>query len=242
MTAVPIFIGPSWPALHAAPPPGFVVLPPARAGDVLALLRDPPPAIAIVDGVFETAPSLWHKEILLALDRGVQVFGAASLGALRAAELHTHGMIGVGSIFEAYRDGAIDRDDAVMVAHAPGELGYAPLTVALVDMVPTIAALGDALAPGGSALLTAIAHALFFKDRSWAELARRFAAQVGEEDGGRSLALRLAAAHVEAKRVDVARLIDTVTAWRRDPRPPPAPGTPPTPWLVSRATAHGLVL
>ena len=44
---------------------------------------------------------------------GTQVFGAASMGALRAAELAPFGMIGVGAIFAAYRDGRLTGDDEV---------------------------------------------------------------------------------------------------------------------------------
>jgi len=46
-----------------------------------------------------------HHELLDALEEGVAVFGGASMGALRAAELWQHGMVGVGKIFRAYRDG-----------------------------------------------------------------------------------------------------------------------------------------
>ena len=48
--------------------------------------------IAIIDGYFERMAAVWHKEILLALERGIAVWGAASMGALRAAELAPFGM------------------------------------------------------------------------------------------------------------------------------------------------------
>src|SRR5688572_32760283 len=50
---------------------------------------------------------------------GVRVFGAASMGALRAAELQPFGMIGVGQVFQAYRRGHLTDDDEVAVAHGP---------------------------------------------------------------------------------------------------------------------------
>ena len=59
------------------------------------------------------------------LARGTRVIGGASLGALRAVELERFGMAGIGGIFHAYRSGAMVRDDAVMLVHAPAELGYA---------------------------------------------------------------------------------------------------------------------
>src|SRR5437016_6011191 len=79
-------------------------LPPAQQGDVYRAALNRPEAIGIVDGYFGGAPSVWHKEILWALSEGIQVFGSASMGALRAAELSSFGMRGVGRIFEMYRD------------------------------------------------------------------------------------------------------------------------------------------
>ena len=70
-------------------------------------------AIGIIDGYFENIPSVWHKEILWAMSQGIHVFGSASMGALRAAELAPFGMEGVGAIFEAYRDGWLEDDDEV---------------------------------------------------------------------------------------------------------------------------------
>ncbi len=136
-----VFLGPTLPASEAlAILPEARLAPPIRAGDLLALQRlpGPPPVIAIIDGAFDRAASVWHKEILLALARGSAVWGAASMGALRAAELHAHGMIGVGRIFERYRDGH-PRDDAdVAVMHLPGERGAAAVTVPLVDVEATL--------------------------------------------------------------------------------------------------------
>jgi YcaO-like protein with predicted kinase domain len=43
-------------------------------------------------GIAVTTPTVWHKEILLALEHGVAVYGAASIGALRAGELDVFGM------------------------------------------------------------------------------------------------------------------------------------------------------
>jgi hypothetical protein len=58
--------------------------------------------VIIIDGLFYHTAPVRHKEILILLAQGVTVIGAASMGALRAAELHPYGMTGVGSIFDAY--------------------------------------------------------------------------------------------------------------------------------------------
>ena len=105
-----LFIGPSLPERESGEPPGFERRPPAAQGDVYRATLEKPRAIGIVDGYFHGVPAVWHKEILWAMTKGIHVFGAASMGALRAAELHPFGMRGVGRIFEAYRDGALSDD------------------------------------------------------------------------------------------------------------------------------------
>ena len=73
--------------------------------------------IGIIDGGFEYTAPVWHKEILYALSAGTRVLGAASMGALRAAECHSFGMTGVGSIFKEYRDGTrIDDSDVAQIS------------------------------------------------------------------------------------------------------------------------------
>src|SRR5207248_2029284 len=131
-----VFLGPSLSVAAAEAILDANYLPPVSVGDVCALVldREPPFAIGIVDGLFEQVPAVWHKEILYAISRNVLVFGAASMGALRAAELHQFGMIGVGNVFAAYRDGIYEEDDEVAVAHAPAEHGYRPLSEAMVNL------------------------------------------------------------------------------------------------------------
>ncbi|MFB7054369.1 TfuA-like protein [Streptomyces vinaceus] len=90
--------------------------------------------LLIIDGFFLQSRAVRHKEILALLDHGVQVTGASSMGALRAAELHDFGMRGVGSVFRAYRDEKIHGDDEVALLHADADAGYRPLTWALVDL------------------------------------------------------------------------------------------------------------
>src|SRR6185436_15946902 len=106
--------------------------PPAAHGDVLRAALRRPRAIGLVDGVFEGVPAVWHKEILFALAEGVHVFGAASMGALRAAELSTFGMRGIGQIYDWYAGGAIDADDEVALVHGPYETDFLALSEPLV--------------------------------------------------------------------------------------------------------------
>lgn len=126
------FVGPSLPNAKLR---GVDLRPPARQGDIWRALESQPRAIALIDGVFEHVPSVWHHELRAALASGVALFGAASMGALRAAELHTLGMIGVGQVFRWYRDGVLTDDGAVALLHADAEHGFRPLTVPLVNVM-----------------------------------------------------------------------------------------------------------
>jgi hypothetical protein len=134
-TTTHVFLGPTLPWSHAREIlPGARLLPPAKAGDVYLAVKHGARFIGIVDGVFERVPAVWHKEVLYALAHGVHVYGASSMGALRAAELHPFGMVGVGRIFEAYRDGRCEDDDEVAVLHGPQAVGFAVLTEAMVNV------------------------------------------------------------------------------------------------------------
>ncbi|WP_299690984.1 TfuA-like protein [uncultured Tateyamaria sp.] len=143
--------------------------PPARTGDIHAACQHGASAIGLIDGYFDGVPSVWHKEILWALDQGIAVFGAASMGALRAAELHSFGMVGVGAIFEAYRDGTFEDDDEVALRHGPAELGYVALSEPMVNIRATLALATERGQIDGNAAAQLImrAKALHFPDRTW---------------------------------------------------------------------------
>jgi hypothetical protein len=94
--------------------------PPARHGDLFDPAITGGDTVVIIDGLFHHAPALRHKEILAVLARGVRVIGAASIGALRAAELSQFGVLGVGAVFHAYACGAIEGDDEVAVGQSAG--------------------------------------------------------------------------------------------------------------------------
>ena len=115
-------------------------LPPAGRGDVLRAALRRPRVIAVVDGVFDRAPAVWHKEILFALSEGIHVYGAASMGALRAAELDRFGMRGIGEVYRAYADGSLEDDDEVAVAHGDARDGFRPVSDAMVDVRATLEA------------------------------------------------------------------------------------------------------
>ena len=224
-----VFLGPTLPLEKARALCDAVYLPPARRGDVLAaILEHRPTAIALIDGYFDQVPSVWHKELLFALDQGVSVTGAASMGALRAAELRAFGMIGVGRVFEAYATGRFspfdtpfEDDDEVAVAHGPAETGYAS-TDAMVDIRATLAnAVEENVLTNGAAVdIAAAAKALFYKDRTFA----RVLAAAAER--GMAPALLepfrdwLPGGKVMQKRLDAEQLLRKLDAGSLDGQPP----------------------
>ena len=135
-----IFTGPTLAPAAARRELDAVYLPPAAQGDLYQAARRRPQAIGLIDGLFDSVPAVWHKEILWAMREGIHVFGSASMGALRAAELAAFGMEGVGAIFAAYQSGALEDDDEVAVIHGPAESGFRPLSVALVNIRATLSA------------------------------------------------------------------------------------------------------
>ena len=88
---------------------------PIQRGDLSLALKENPDIIAIIDGVFHQNSAVGHKEILNVLSKGIAVYGASSMGALRASELDSLGMIGVGYCYEQYASGNVDSDDEVAV-------------------------------------------------------------------------------------------------------------------------------
>lgn len=225
-TGLIVFLGPSLPAAEARRLAPCRVLPPARQGDVWRALRLRPRAIALIDGVFESQPSVWHREILDALAEGVAVFGASSMGALRAAELHRFGMVGVGAIFRAYRDGELLDDSEVALLHADREHGYRPLTLPLVNVrhAARLAVAVGALRRPEAARLVAAAERAFYQDRTWPRCLAPLPAST------RARFQAFAAAGLEDLKAEDARACLRAAAdWLRAGVPPPPLELPPAP-------------
>lgn len=169
-----VFLGPSLPASEARTLGRLELWPPARRGDIWRALTMAPRAIALVDGVFEASPSVWHHELRAALDAGVRVFGAASMGALRAAELAPEGMRGVGQVHAWVRDGQVRDDADVALLHAGPEHGWRGFTVPLVTVRDRAGAGARAgvLRPAEARALLRAASEIPFTERTWAAVER----------------------------------------------------------------------
>jgi hypothetical protein len=184
-------------------------LPPVQLGDIWRISQEQPAAIGIIDGYFHQVPAVWHKEILYALSRGIAVYGAASMGALRAAELDAFGMVGVGLIAAAYASGELDADDEVALLHAPAELGYQGLSEPLVNVRATLAAaLRDGVVSKDTAeCLLALARSLPYPDRAWPRLLDSLSG-----DQSSALAAWLPAGRIDQKREDAVALLERMRA------------------------------
>ena len=88
---------------------------PIKRGDLNLALKENPDIIGIIDGVFHQSSAVGHKEILNAIKKGIKVYGASSMGALRASELDVLGMTGIGYVYNQYASGEVDSDDDVAV-------------------------------------------------------------------------------------------------------------------------------
>ncbi|MET0390109.1 MAG: TfuA-like protein [Polyangiales bacterium] len=167
-----VFLGPSLPAAEARGLFDASYRPPAAQGDVYRAALERPWGIGIIDGYFERVPAVWHKEILWALSQGIHVFGAASMGALRAVELAPFGMIGAGAVVKAFRSGLLTDDDEVAILHAEAEHDYRPLSEALVDMRATLTAADKAgvITADTAAALVSLAKGMHYTERSYQRL------------------------------------------------------------------------
>jgi hypothetical protein len=119
MQKIIVFLGPSLDLTAAEKILPAKYRPPAKRGDLLAAVHDGATIIGLVDGVFHQESAVAHREILTAIKKGVRVVGASSMGALRAAEMDTLGMVGIGEIYRMYKSGELESDDEVALVFDP---------------------------------------------------------------------------------------------------------------------------
>ncbi|HEX4172628.1 MAG TPA: YcaO-like family protein, partial [Acetobacteraceae bacterium] len=207
-----IFAGPSLPPSARPDDPRLVWRPPARSGDVYRAALERPAAIGLIDGYFDAVPSVRHKEILWAIEQGIRVYGASSMGALRAAELAAFGMIGVGRVFTMYCDGTLADDDEVAVAHGPEDTGYLQMTEPMVNVRATMEAAMRAGVIGADLAghITASAKALHHSVRTLPAILSRAAESGAVRQPLAVLHDRLRGARVDQKRLDAHRMVDEI--------------------------------
>jgi TfuA protein len=167
--------------------------------------------IGIIDGIFFDRAAVGHREIMSALDSGVKVIGGASMGALRASELDTHGMMGVGKVYEWYRDGIIESDDEVAVSTNPDT--FEPISVPLINMRETLKAASSAgiISEKEHSDLLQLAINTYYPDRSYLGLAKEGSKRgLISEDKRKSLLDFCTENEVDIKREDAILVLETI--------------------------------
>ena len=176
MQKIIVFLGPSLEQTAAEEILSAHYLPPARRGNLLAAVNNGATIIGLIDGVFHQESAVAHREILTALKKGVQVIGSSSMGALRAAEMDTLGMVGIGKIYNMYKSGELESDDEVALVFDPSS-GMA-LSEPLINIRFTLRRAKDSgiIDIGAHDALLAAARSVFYPQRTY----RTIAYQAGE--------------------------------------------------------------
>jgi hypothetical protein len=179
MQRIIVFLGPSLEQEAAAAILPAEYRPPAKRGDLLRAVEDGAEIICLIDGVFHQESAVAHREILAAIKKGVRVIGASSMGALRAAEMDTLGMTGIGEIYRMYRSGELISDDEVALVFDP-ETGLS-LSEPLINIRFTLREAGQQgiITPEEEAALLAAAKSVFYPQRTYG----RIIAAAGETIG-----------------------------------------------------------
>jgi hypothetical protein len=180
VSGVVVFLGPSLELGTARQLLDADYRPPAARGDVLKAVQDGARIIGLIDGVFFQECAVAHRELLYALERGVKVIGASSMGALRASELDRYGMEGVGKIYEQYKTGVLISDDEVALLFDPESLK--PLSEPLVNIRYNLerAVERGILSPEANAKILEIAQALYYPERVYAKIQALAAGKVDQ--------------------------------------------------------------
>ena len=167
MQKIIVFLGPSLEQSEAVKILSATYRPPAKRGDLLAAVGDGATIIGLIDGVFHQESAVAHREILAAIKHGVKVIGASSMGALRAAEMDTLGMVGIGEIYRMYRNGELESDDEVALVFDPSS-GLA-LSEPLINIRFTLKRALDTgiIDPAAYDALLSSARSLFYPKRTY---------------------------------------------------------------------------
>jgi hypothetical protein len=167
MQKIIVFLGPSLERSEAEKIVPAEYRSPAKRGDLLAAANDGATIIGLIDGVFHQESAVAHREILTAIKLGVKVIGASSMGALRAAEMDTLGMVGIGEIYLMYKNGDLESDDEVALVFDPSS-GLA-LSEPLINIRFTLKRARDTgtIDPDAYNVLLSSARSLFYPKRTY---------------------------------------------------------------------------
>jgi len=209
MQKIIVFLGPSLDVETAITILSAEYRPPAKRGDLLRAAEDGAQVIGLIDGVFHQESAVAHREILAAIRKGICVVGSSSMGALRAAEMDTLGMVGIGDVYRMYKSGILESDDEVALVFDPVS-GYS-LSEPLVNIRYTLRKARDTHVISGEEhdALLAAARSVFYPQRTYA----RITAAAGDtvEAGTQSRFLAWAGEHAcDRKRQDAIEALEYI--------------------------------
>jgi hypothetical protein len=209
MPRIIVFLGPSLEQEAAEKILPAEYLPPAKRGDLLRAAQDGAEIIGLIDGVFHQESAVAHREILAAVKKGVRVVGASSMGALRAAEMDTLGMTGIGEVYRMYKSGELISDDEVALVFDP-ETGLS-LSEPLVNIRFTLreAEQQGIISAQDHASLFAAARSVFYPQRTYGRIVSLAGGAVTPETRERFLSwVKLHA--VDQKRKDAVAALEYI--------------------------------
>ncbi|TFI52259.1 TfuA-related McrA-glycine thioamidation protein [Mastigocladus laminosus UU774] len=179
-----VFLGPSLDRTSASTVIDAHFLPPIKRGDIDALFISSaqPTHIGIIDGQFLHQPSISPKEILVAMDRGVQFYGSSSIGALRAVELSPYGMIGVGQIYELYQTGKVDADDEVAITYDPDSLRNISEPLVNIRLALSEAIAAGVLSRHSSDEIITAGKSIYFPHRTYPVILKKASVSLPQEE------------------------------------------------------------
>lgn len=194
-----VFAGPSVDAALRALHTEIDWRPPAVAGDLLQLRGSGTDKVLLIDGLFDEQASVKHKEAVALMAEGTRLYGASSMGALRAAELQPFGMVPLGRIADAYCRGQLTGDDEVALVHGNERMDWKAASVPMVEARATLcrALRTQKIGPRQARALRECWHDIHFVDRDWPTMIEAAGSIVA-----RKKANELAALHVPLKRQD----------------------------------------
>ena len=212
-------------------------LPPAKAGDITQAVKSEASRIVLLDGVFYLQRPPWHREILRAINCGIDVIGCASLGAIRAAELFHYGMAHSGEIAKRYVAGAMalpnlstlgsrERhdvwlesvvekkvfcdDEDVALTHAGLELGYRPYSLPMVNFVLSFESMKLDKTVKVNCLRAL--KQIYFRERTWSRVRKTLSTQVlpagYEKPGVHRVMNEISSAYRDYKSMDAVQLLE----------------------------------
>jgi hypothetical protein len=179
---------------------------PIKRGDLSLALKQHPDIIGIIDGEFHQNSAVGHKEILNVMKNGIEVYGASSMGALRASELDTLGMTGVGYVYNQYATGEVDSDDDVAVMLDSETLE--PLSEPLINMkyVFMDAVTQGIISEDEKDELLAITKKTFYPKRTYAKTL----AESSLDDDKKDILIDFIRQSVDIKKEDAKELLKTI--------------------------------